>query len=84
MAGSDTYDERARLVWKLFDSGMPVSDIAWASGIHEATVKALIMDAWTEGVATWKARHGVHERHRRVLHGGEGRGGARGTYEAAV
>lgn len=59
MLDTETYDGRAAAVWRLHDAGMPVPEIAKVTGIRYGTVKAIIMDAWAEGVAGWKRRHGV-------------------------
>lgn len=53
---------RARLerdVWMQHDAGSPMSEIAEREGISESDVHAIIMDAWTDGVAGWKCRHGI-------------------------
>lgn len=52
----DAVDERARRVWKLHDGGMPMRDIAIATGIRISTVRAIILDVWREGVAHFRVR----------------------------
>lgn len=52
-------DERARRVWRLHEKGMPMREIAIATGIRISTVRAIITDAWREGVAHFRVRNKI-------------------------
>ena len=52
-------DERARRVWKLHEKGVPMREIAIATGIRISTVRAIIIDAWREGVAHFRVRNRI-------------------------
>lgn len=46
-------------IWRLHDSGKPISEIAFALSRREDDVRAVITEIWSEGMVAWRAKIGL-------------------------